>query len=324
MSTYAIIYLFTFLAAAAVVAGVWHLVWGSSGDRWEERLQTLTEADKGDGEVNTTILNRDALQEGQQGLSALVHDVAQRFADFNSLLPQAGMSISAANFLLCCLGCGLAGFTGVLLARRQIMLAPLVAIGSASVPLLWVLFRRRRRLKQFAVQLPDALQLIARALRAGISLQLGLRSVADEMLPPISGEFMQLSESIALGIPVEQALAELVRRAPNKELQFFATAVTMQRQMGGNLAEALDKIAGIVRERFKILGQVQSLTGEGRISGVVLMVLPVVLFFVLYWLNEEYVMILFTDQMGRKMLAAAVVLQLFGAVVIKKIVDIDV
>jgi tight adherence protein B len=116
----------------------------------------------------------------------------------------------------------------------------------------------------------------------------------------------------------------MLKRMPNLDLQFFVTAVAIQKQAGGDMAEILDKISYIIRERFKILGQVQALTGEGRISGIVLMVLPVALFIAVYYLNPDYVMLLFTEELGRKMIAVAIVLQILGAVVIKKIVAIKV
>ncbi len=116
----------------------------------------------------------------------------------------------------------------------------------------------------------------------------------------------------------------MTERIPNLDLQFFATAVILQRQTGGDLAEILDKIGYLVRERFKIWGQVQALTGEGRLSGIVLLALPPVLFLAVYRLNPEYVMPLFTDPLGRKMLAGAVVMQLLGALVIRKIINIKV
>jgi tight adherence protein B len=116
----------------------------------------------------------------------------------------------------------------------------------------------------------------------------------------------------------------MTERVPNLDLKFFVTAIVLQRQTGGDLAEILDKIGSLIRQRFQIWGQVQALTGEGRLSGVVLMALPVVLFFAVYYLNPDYVMLLFTDPMGTKMLAVAVFLQIVGALVIRKIVNIKV
>ena len=144
------------------------------------------------------------------------------------------------------------------------------------------------------------------------------------MQAPISTEFRHVYDEQNLGISMEQALRNMQLRIPNMDLQFFVTAVAIQRQAGGDLAEILNKISYIVRERFKILGQVKALTGEGRISGVVLMGLPVVLFFAVYYLNPDYVMLLFNRELGRQMITAAVVMQIIRAIIIKKIVDIKV
>jgi tight adherence protein B len=144
------------------------------------------------------------------------------------------------------------------------------------------------------------------------------------MPEPIAKEFGMAYEEQNLGVPIEDALKSMLGRMPNMDLKLFVTAVIIQRQAGGNMAEILDKISYLIRERFKILGQVQALTGEGRISGVVLMGLPIALFLAVYHLNAEYVMLLFTDALGRKMMLVAVVLQILGAVCIKKIVDIKV
>ena len=152
---------------------------------------------------------------------------------------------------------------------------------------MWLLFRRKRRMKKFAAQLPEALELIARALRAGHSLASGFSLVANEMSEPIGGEFSRTFEEQNLGKPLEEALNDLVKRVPNLDLKFFATAIILQRQTGGDLAEILDKIGYLIRERFKIWGQVQALTGEGRLSGIVLLALPPALFAVVYNMNPE-------------------------------------
>ena len=123
---------------------------------------------------------------------------------------------------------------------------------------------------------------------------------------------------------MDDSLTSLTGRVPNLDLKFFATAIVLQRQTGGDLAEILDKIGYIIRERFKIWGQVQALTGEGRLSGIVLLALPPVLFLAVYRLNPDYIMMLFTDPMGKKMLAGAVVMQVLGALVIRKIINIKV
>lgn len=165
---------------------------------------------------------------------------------------------------------------------------------------------------------------MGRALRSGHSLASGLHLVCDEMPPPISQVFRSAYETQNLGVPVESALKESLKKMPNLDYKFFVTAVAIQRQTGGDLAEILDKISEVIRERFKILGTVQALTGEGRLSGAVLMAMPIAIFFAVYYLNPNYVMVLFTTDLGKKMIAVGIVMQILGAVAIKKIIDIKV
>ena len=144
------------------------------------------------------------------------------------------------------------------------------------------------------------------------------------MTDPIGSEFTRVFEEQNLGVPLEEAMETMTDRVPNLDLKFFATAIVLQRQTGGDLAEILDKIGTLIRERFKIYGQIQALTGEGRLSGIVLLGLPPVLFLVMLKLNYEYAMTLFRDPLGKKMLLFAIVMQIIGAIVIKKIVNIKV
>ena len=144
------------------------------------------------------------------------------------------------------------------------------------------------------------------------------------MSAPIGKEFNRVFEEQNLGIPLEESLQSLSLRIPNLDLKFFVTAIILQRQTGGDLAEILDKIGSLIRDRFRIWGQVQALTGEGRLSGIVLLALPLVLFIAVYQLNPKYVSLLFTDPMGKKMLCIAIFMQVVGALVIRKIVNIKV
>jgi tight adherence protein B len=144
------------------------------------------------------------------------------------------------------------------------------------------------------------------------------------MPPPISLEFQRTYEEQNFGVPLDDAMKNLGERVPNVDLHFFITAVAIQRQTGGDLAEILDKLGYVIRERFKIFGQVAALTGEGRLSGWILSGLPFMLFFVLLKLNPTYVMLLFEDPMGRKMLMVTGFLQVLGALAIRKIVNIRV
>ena len=177
---------------------------------------------------------------------------------------------------------------------------------------------------KFGSQLPAALDLMSQALRAGQSLPAGIQLVGTQMSAPLGPEFHRAFEQQNLGMTLPDSLKAMTERIPNLDLRFFVTAVILQRQTGGDLAEILDKISHLTRERFQIRGQIQALTGEGRISGIVLLGLPPILFGVMLKLNYDYVMMLFEDPMGQKMLIVAVILQFVGAFSIKKIIDIKV
>ena len=209
-----------------------------------------------------------------------------------------------------------------MVAGFSVALAPVLAGTLAILPISWLLMRRKRRLNKFASQLCEALELIARALRSGHSFGWrGLTWLPKRCRLPIATEFSRTYEEQNLGIPLDEALESLTQRVPNMDLKFFATAVILQRQTGGDLAEILDKIGHLIRERFQILGMVQALTGEGRLSGIVLLALPPALFVAVYKMNPDYLMLLFTDDLGKKMLIVGVVMQIFGALVIRKIVQ---
>jgi tight adherence protein B len=161
-------------------------------------------------------------------------------------------------------------------------------------------------------------------LRAGHSLGAGMHVVAEEMPAPICDEFGRVYEEQNLGIPVEDSLRNICERIPNLDLRFFVTSVAIQRQTGGDLAEILDKIGHVIRERYRILGQVKALTAEGRLSGVVLIALPFVLFLVMLHIKPDYVQVLWTEPLGIKMSVFGLIMQILGALTIKKIINIKV
>ena len=303
------------------VIGIAMLYRDQSVNQMEDRLSALTGKNKSDPSSLSEVAQIVAAQYG--GKSALDKMLANWF-NLSLLFEQAEVMMPVATFLAMCvgLGCGAAFLTGY--AGLKLALAPVVGLCFGVLPFLWLLFRRRSRFKKFAAQLPEALELVARALRAGHSLAAGFHLVAQESSDPIASEFGRVFEEQNLGIPFEEALDNLTQRIPNLDLKFFVTAVVLQRQTGGDLAEILDKIGHLIRERFKIWGQVQALTGEGRLSGIVLLALPPVLFVTVYRMNPDYLMLLFTDELGKKMLIAGIVSQLVGALVIRKIVNIRV
>lgn len=314
----------SFIGVAALVGGVAVIFRGDPYNEIEERLDVLagnkSAAGRSSPNKEPSLLTT-PLDETRGRLERAV----SRVGNLRRLLEQADVPLDPSKFIL--LSASLASLGAavcVILPQIPNYLAPVVAPVLGILPLLWILLRKRKRLKKFASQMPEALELISRALRAGHSLASGINLVTDEMADPISKEFQRCYESQNLGVPLNDALEDMSGRVPNLDLRFFVTAVILQRQTGGDLAEILDKIGSLIRERFKIWGQIQALTGEGRLSGIVLLALPPVLFVVMYYLNPKYCQTLFTDPMGHKMLAGAVIMQIFGAIVIKKIISIKV
>jgi len=312
-----------FVAVSAMVAAGIFAFRDFGGSKAEDRLDVLAGLKTPELEARG-LLKEEVLREGVDGIAGAFNRITSRMGSMKNLFVQADSPISVNAFMGISAGCALMGVVGAIIARSPVPLYPVAALVFGTFPLIWLLLRRRSRFKKFGKQLPDALELVGRALRSGHSLASGMHVVVQEMPTPIAAEFGNVYESQNLGIPIEQAMKDMLKRMPNLDLKFFVTSVVIQRQTGGDLAEILDKISHIIRERFKILGQVQALTGEGRISGVVLMALPIVLFFVVYHLNPTYVMLLFTDPLGRKMIAVAAFLQVMGAICIKKIVNIKV
>lgn len=318
-----IIMVAAFFGVTALIVGIAAMAGVFDSSKAEDRLAVMTRGKKAEGEAEGIILD-ELFPEAKNGLSAAINNLFERIGKVSRLFDQADCPIKPETFYGICAGCGFLGVVATMIGHAPLPLYPLGAVVGAALPWGWLLFRRRSRFKKFSKQLPDALELIARALRSGHSLAAALHVVGEEMPDPIAMEFSQVYEEQNLGVGVETALKNMLVRMPNLDLKFFVTAVAIQKQAGGDMAEILDKIGYIIRERFKIMGQVQALTGEGRISGVVLMALPIALFFAVYYLNPTYVMLLFTEDVGRKMIAVAVVLQILGAITIKKIVNIKI
>ncbi len=295
------------------------------GSAIEDRLDIMTGAGGGDpskAAKNQASLLTQPLDEKPGVFEELLKKVTN--INLNRLLSQADASISSLQFGVTCAVMGVVGAAAGMILGLKLYLLPLLAIVMALFPFIWLFLKRRKRFKAFSVQLPDALEMLSRCLRSGQSLTAGFNIVATEMSAPLGVEFGRVFEEQNLGIPLDESLDNLVERVPNMDLKFFCTAIMLQRQTGGDLSEILDKIGSLIRERFQIWGQVQALTGEGRLSGIILLALPFVLFLTIYYLNPDYVMVLFEDPVGKKLLAVALVMQVIGAVVIKKIVTIKV
>lgn len=313
-----------FIGVSSMLGGVILLFQGKQSSHVEDRLQVLTSASAAAGRSDGRLKEGSLLTRPLSDGPGMIATLFERFGDVDLLFEQADTSLTVSKFAIISIAMAVAGSAVMAACRIHAALVPVAGVLLGALPMFWLLWRRGRRLKAFGVQLPEALEMVARVLRAGQSLAFGFSVVSSEMPNPICREFGRVFEEQNLGIPVDDSLNSLCARVPNLDLRFFATAIILQRQTGGDLAEILDKIGSLIRERFQIWGQVQALTGEGRLSGVVLLALPLLLFGAVYRFNPTYVSTLFTDPMGQEMLAVAVVMQVLGALVIRKIVNIKV
>jgi tight adherence protein B len=244
--------------------------------------------------------------------------------NLNRLYEQADVNFSFGRFMSVAAGLVGVGVVFGLLFRLPFYAVPLVGAVLGALPFFWLIRRRRKRIQMFLSAMPEAVELIGRALRAGHGLASGLHLVAEEMVGPISDEFNRVFEEQNLGIPIELALRSMADRIPVMDVRFFVIAVIIQRSTGGDLAEVLDKIGRLIRQRFELRGLVRSLSAEGRLSGTVLLALSPTLLLFMCYLNYDYVSTLFQTPMGVKLLSIAAGGQLVGAWVIKKIVAIKV
>ncbi len=239
-------------------------------------------------------------------------------------IEQSGTRASPSAVALAALAAAAAGAVlGELVLRAP--LAPVAgALAGAAVPLAVVHQRRAKRLRRFEAQFPEALDLVARALRAGHAFASGLKMVADELDEPAGPEFRKTFDEQNFGLPLNEALSNLAARVPLMDVRFFATAVMIQRETGGNLAEILENLAQVVRERFKILRQVRVYTAHGRLTGFVLLALPPALAVALLFINPDHMALLFRERLGRLLLGGAVALQVVGYLWIRRVVRIEV
>lgn len=244
--------------------------------------------------------------------------------DLQLMLQQAGSSMTVGSFLMIMIGVSVGSGLATLLVTQRFLIAIPVAVLVAFIPYLWMRRRRTRRLYAFESELPEAIDLLGRAIRAGHPLSSGMKMVADETGEPISGEFRRTFEENRFGVPFEDAIQEMSDRVDIVDVRILVTAILIQREVGGNLAEVLDNLASVIRARFTIRRQLRVYTAQGRMSGYVLAALPIVVGALIYMLNPEYGRLMFTHPLGRVLLGVAVVMQVIGFLWIRKIINIDI
>jgi len=240
-------------------------------------------------------------------------------------IEQAGLRWSSGRTALAMITLAIGGFD---LAWYSLPYFKILAVAPAAflgmLPLLYISRRRARRMAKFEAQFPDALEFVSRAMRAGHAFSVSLEMLHQEFADPLGGEFRRTFDEQNLGLPIDLTLQKLGTRVPLIDVQFFISAVILQKRTGGNLAEILDRLAGLIRERFKLRGQIRTISAQGRMSGLVLTLIPVVVGSMMFFVNPEHMRFFAEDPAGTWMAGLALGFQVLGFLVIRKIVNIEV
>lgn len=323
MDLFNILILLLFIAVVLMIEGV-YLLWesykGPEASRIERRLRVMSAGAHGGGEPG--LLKRRLLSDTPFLHHALLS--IPRIHVLDRLLTQAGLTINLMTFIGLSAAFAAGGFF-----LGQFLLMPLVvslamAAFAGSLPYSYLLLQRANRLKKFDDQLPGALDLIGRGIRAGHALPSAIQMVADELPEPISAEFRIAFDEVNYGFSMENALTNLAARVPSADLRYFVVAVLIQRETGGNLAELLDNISAIIRARQKLYGTIRVLSAEGKLSAWILTILPFALAFVINLINPNFMKVLWTDEAGIKMIIGVGILMVLGILWMRKIIRIRV
>ncbi len=249
---------------------------------------------------------------------------SERVTVLQEMLSQGDVNVRAGNFLIfCLLAAVLFGFV-FMVAGGSVLFGWAGLVLGFFIPYAYASHRRAKRFQRFEEKFPEAIDTLARAVRAGHAFTTALEMIANEISEPVAGEFRQLFEEQKFGLPVRDALLNLAARIPLVDVKFFVTAVMLQRETGGNLAEILDNLSYVIRERFKILRQVRVHTAQGRLTMVLLMALPPTIVVAMLTLNPSFIRPLFTDPLGHILIVAGIVLQTIGYFFIRRIIRIQV
>jgi len=310
------------LVAGAVIGAYWAVTVlppRLAARRLERRLSELNQTTD---EVEASVLM--ARAQGPLPVLDRFVNAHSKGASLSRLIEQSGVRTTPSAIGAVSLVVGL--IIGI--ATAVFVPYPLVALGAGAVgmalPFMWLAFKRSSRLKKFEEQFPEALDLLSRAIRAGHAFQTAMGMVGDDLPAPAGVEFKKTFDRQNFGLPLRDTMDEMAARVPILDVRFFVTAVSIQRETGGNLAEILDNLAHVVRERFKIRRQVRVHTAHGRFTGYVLLALPAALAVALTFISPGHMNILFEDRMGQMMVGGAIIMQTIGFVWIRQVIKIEV
>jgi tight adherence protein B len=275
-----------------------------------------------EGPANRSTVFRSAVLE-----SPWLRPIISRFPqlrDAGFILQQAGVSWTLQTLFLLSIGAAVGLGSVTLIMSQSLAIGFVATVIGAMLPTMYVRRRRTKRMNAFEELLPEAIDLVGRALRAGHPLTAGFKMAADDGPEPVAGEFRRVFEEQRFGLPIQDSLLGMADRVNIVDVRILVTAILIQREVGGNLAEILDNLSAVVRARFTIRRQIRVYTAQGRMTGYLLSALPILLFSMLYMINAEYMSILFTDPIGKILIVVAITMQLIGFMWIRKIIKIEI
>lgn len=322
-------FLFLLILIWAVCIGAWFGVSkyfkSSDVDKIKARLLGNPKQKKAkEGDANApSVMQKEAKTKNQ--FAQMVVDKYKLAPKIGTFLEQAGLKWSPARLVHLCW----MSFLGATIASWLLLPIPhwigiFVGIAAGAIPIGYVWFIRRSRLKKFEAIFPDTLEFIARSMRAGHAFSVSLEMIHREFPEPVAGEFRRTFEEHNLGLPIEVALQKFAERIPSLDVHFFVSAVLLQKRTGGNLAEILDKLAYVIRERFKLRGRIRAVSAHGRMTATSLSCIPIAVAILMFYTNPDYVSFFFTDDVGQLMMGAAIFFQIVGYLIMKKITNIEV
>jgi tight adherence protein B len=319
-----LIAILTFLVAVVVFLGIWVFA-GSEGSQEQvrKRMSAVHKAEKrGESGLGLKLV-RDEMMSSVPWM----HQLMMRWtwsARLQDYLTQSGLTIRPAKLVLMS---AILGFSAYLIASYFLLhfyFAFPIGVAVVFMPLGYVAFMRSRRLHKFEEHFPEALDLLGRAVRAGHAFTTGLEMISKESPEPLAGEFRTTFEEQNFGLPLRDALLNLTERVPLVDVRFFVTALMIQKETGGNLAEILDGLARVIRDRFRIYREVRVRTAQGRLTAGILIALPIMMMLILSVLNPKYIGVLFTDPLGPIVLVTAAIMQVIGSAILWKIIHFEV
>jgi len=319
--------LFVFVLVAGTIIGVYYAAMWLPGylaaQRLDRRLHDVSfGAADGDAKDDSTVVKHTA----QGPLPAMDRALTRSSigTGLARMIEQSGVKTTPSAIIVM----SLVAAAAIGLVTRMFIAQPFAALALGALaafgPCAWLMNRKTKRMKRFEEQFPEALDMLSRAIRAGHAFQTAMGMVADELPDPVGPEFKKTFDQQNYGLPLKDALNELSERLKMLDVRFFVTAVLIQRDTGGNLAEILDNLAHVVRERFKIRRQIRVHTAHGRFTGYVLLALPAALGIALSFINPDHMNLLFRERMGQMMLIGAIVMQTVGFLWIRQVIKIEV